>query len=841
LAHEPSPEFLQRLKAIVAQSPGLEPAAPRGEEAPAATIDPFATASLESPGTTSPPAPLPDWPVISGYEILSELGKGGMGVVYKARHLKLNRVVALKMVLAGPQATPQDLARFRTEAEAVARLQHAHIVQIYEVGELGGLPYFSLEFVAGGSLARRLQGNPQPPRAAAEMVAQLADGVQAAHSCGIIHRDLKPHNVLVTVDGTPKITDFGLAKKLDDDTGQTVSGAIMGTPSYMAPEQAAGRTKEIGPAADVYALGAILYELLVGRPPFKGASMYDTLQQVRTDEPVSPSRLQPKVPRDLETICLKCLRKEPTQRYAIASELAADLRRYLAHEPIRARPVGNTERVWRWCRRNPKLAGMTFAIAVLLVTVAVVSTVASFRLNAANEREHANRIRAEENLDVARAAVAYFTQLSEDPQLRKHGLEGLRKEMWTQARDFYGRLAQQQADDPRVEADRGRAFLQMGRMMILLGSTRDAIGAFQQAQEIFARVSGSNPGDPIHGDGLAQGLLEEGNLLQLANRLEEAQRVLDRALAVRKNLADQHPDVFAHQEGLARAYFQLGRLHQVRNQSEAARVVYEEALGRFDRLAESRRVPKSQALVAQTHMNLGTVYAKLSVTSNLQAPVNRGLAEKHYADARSLLEQMDTKDPEYQNLLAEVYHLLGRMYRDSNQPEKAIPPFEAGLSILNELTQKHEKVPEYQYRLAAMYHALGLAQVSLRQYDRAQTSYENAARVVRPLANEYDMEHYREELGTVAFDRACLDGLRARETQQDATLTPAEQAKRVDGLARDASDNLRESWAVWLKAFPAARAVLQDTDLDALRKHPDFKKLLAGFETELRESKLPAP
>ncbi len=323
-------------------------------------------------------------PNLPGYEILEVIGRGGMGVVYKALHTRLDRLVALKMVLAGAHASPEELARFSIESQAVAQLQHPGIVQIYEVGEHDGLPYFSLEFVSGGSLAHKIGGKPQPTREAAGMVHELALAVREAHRRNIIHRDLKPANVLLTPDGRPKITDFGLAKRLDSDSEQTHTGAIMGSPSYMAPEQAWGQTHEIGPRTDVYALGAILYEMLVGRPPFQGASPIETIELVRTEEPVPPTRLQPKIPVDLETICLKCLQKDPARRYSDANSLAEDLQRFLEDRPILARPVGTAERLARWCRRNPKVARLTATVAGLLVLVAAVMTYAAVSLNRAN-------------------------------------------------------------------------------------------------------------------------------------------------------------------------------------------------------------------------------------------------------------------------------------------------------------------------------------------------------------------------------------------------------------------------------------------------------------------------
>jgi WD40 repeat protein len=308
-----------------------------------------------------------DSPAVPGYDILGVLGRGGMGVVYKAWQTNLKRVVALKMILAGSHAGDQELARFRLEAEAVARLQHPNIVQIYEIGESGNLPYFSLEFVNGGSLARELAGTPIKARRAAELVETLARAMHHAHRRDLVHRDLKPGNVLLTRAGVPKITDFGLAKQLEPDGEHlTQSGAVMGTPSYMAPEQAEGKIKKIGPAADVYALGAILYECLTGRPPFKAATTMDTLLQVISEEPVPPRRLQSKIPRDLETVCLKCLEKAPRNRYPSAKALAEDLRRFLDDEPIRARRIGGVGRVWKWWKQHPVFAVLLGAM--ILVT-----------------------------------------------------------------------------------------------------------------------------------------------------------------------------------------------------------------------------------------------------------------------------------------------------------------------------------------------------------------------------------------------------------------------------------------------------------------------------------------
>jgi eukaryotic-like serine/threonine-protein kinase len=311
------------------------------------------------------------------YELLEEIARGGMGVVFKARQATLNRIVAVKMILTGVLASPADVERFHAEAEAAANLDHPGIVPIFEVGEHNGQHYFSMGYVEGRSLAARVPDGPLPAREGAQVMRVVCDAVQYAHERQIIHRDLKPANILIDRDGRPRITDFGLAKHQQDDSGRTATGQVLGTPAYMPPEQAAGKLELIGPTADVYALGAILYTLLTGRPPFQSASSVDTLRQVLEKEPLAPSELTAGVPRDLETIVLKCLQKSISQRYPTARELADDLQRFLDGRPILARPVGRLERGWRWCRRNPLLAAMSSAVVLLLATVAIISTAAA--------------------------------------------------------------------------------------------------------------------------------------------------------------------------------------------------------------------------------------------------------------------------------------------------------------------------------------------------------------------------------------------------------------------------------------------------------------------------------
>jgi tetratricopeptide (TPR) repeat protein len=407
------------------------PGEPVGEAGPG-SVDPLATRKT----APSMPAAIPfagadalarsGWPSVPGYEIVGELGQGAMGVVYQARQTRLNRTVALKMILAGPHAREQHIARFHAEAEAVARLSHPNIVPIFEIGEHGGLPFFSMEYCPGGSLEKKLGGNPLPPGEAATLLRLVAGAVHAAHQANVIHRDLKPHNVLLSADGTPKVTDFGLAKRLDQ-VGQTQSGAVMGTPSYMAPEQATGSMSEIGPATDVYALGAVLYELLTGHPPFQGATVLQILEQVCSSEPLPPRQLQPGVPRDLETICLKCLHKDRRRRYASAAELADDLGRFGAGEPIRARPVSAWERGLKWARRRPAQALAAVALILLLASGLGGLALHAQSKGALAKAESARRSEAETRAEALRArAEALRARLQRGERGQQDAEEGLR-------------------------------------------------------------------------------------------------------------------------------------------------------------------------------------------------------------------------------------------------------------------------------------------------------------------------------------------------------------------------------------------------------------------------------
>jgi tetratricopeptide (TPR) repeat protein/tRNA A-37 threonylcarbamoyl transferase component Bud32 len=450
----------------------------------------------QSGPSTPAPRPGPDrsqasQPEIPGYEILGKLGAGGMGVVYKARQRGLNRLVALKMIIGGTQARVDHLARFRIEAEAVARLRHPNILQIYDIGEVDGLPFVALELLEGGDLDDRLEGTPQPGRSGSELVATLARAVHAAHQAGIIHRDLKPANILFTADGLPKITDFGLAKRLESDSRQTETGQIMGTPSYMAPEQARGHTKDVGPAADTYALGAILYQVLTGRPPFMGETPLETVRQVTDDEPVPPSRLVPRVPRDLETICLKCLQKEPKKRYESAQDLADDLDRYRSGNPIQARRTPVWERGWKWSKRRPGQA-TAVAGALLLFIGLIVGSVAyldwknnqvvQLQILGVNLVGQADRANDRDELEQVEFKMSrYLKDVQDEPKLERIALHV--GERHNRVLDQLRVLQERAAQAARAQAARERDLQDRGRFQTFLELREDA--------QLYAAVTGA--------------------------------------------------------------------------------------------------------------------------------------------------------------------------------------------------------------------------------------------------------------------------------------------------------------------------------------------------------------
>jgi serine/threonine-protein kinase len=487
------------------------------------------------------------------YDVLSVLAQGGMGVVYKARQKNPRRLVALKMIRTGPGAAPADVQRFRNETEVIASLDHPHIIPIYEVGEHEGCLYFSMKLLEGGPLTAQVARFTGDMRAAARLLIAVARAVHHAHQRGILHRDLKPSNILLDAEGRPHVTDFGLAKRVEADSGLTHSGAVVGTPSYMAPEQAAGQKGQITTATDVYGLGAVLYALLTGRPPFQGCSVLETLEQVKQREPDNPSRSNPAIDRDLQTICLKCLQKEPARRYASAEALAGDLDCWLARKPIQARAIGRVARLWRWCRRNPVGAALvgTAALAVIVLAVSTVliwrekeRTQAALTESQTNyKRAEAQRQRAETNFREAYWAVeGLLRPYDMDPSLRRLTLPELRHFQTETALLFLARFREDPSEEPDRRLQKGAAYVHTGRVYQVLGDRGKAQEAFLQAIAVFDRLVQEFPGNPTYRNEHATALSILADDLYESGRTADGHEYARQAASVLREAIRRHPE-----------------------------------------------------------------------------------------------------------------------------------------------------------------------------------------------------------------------------------------------------------------------------------------------------------
>jgi tetratricopeptide (TPR) repeat protein len=721
---------------------GLQPStAPTDHHAPAtgdggtiAQAAPSAAALVGAPSVIRVP----------GYEILGELGRGGMGVVYKARQLGLNRLVAIKMILSGDYAAAGDLARFRLEAEAVAKLQHPNIVQVYAIDEVDGKPYFCLEFVNGGPLQKKLAGNPQPPRQAAHLVEKLAEAMEYAHCRHIIHRDLKPANVLLTETGVPKVADFGLAKRLDEQDSQTQTGSILGTPSYMAPEQAHGQTRDVGPGADIYSLGAILYEALVGRPPFKGETVLDTLELVRSQEPVSPSRLQPKIPRDLETICLKCLQKDPKNRYLSSGALAEDLRRFRKGEPIFARPTPAWERAWKWARRRPLAAALVGVSVLFALSLAVGGVVfGEYQRARANEedrlmgianvehqRAELNFQRAEQNFESARSAVdEMLTSVGQQRLAYEPRMEKVRRDLLTKALHFQERFLKEKSDDPEIRDETGRAYARVGDIQEMLGEHEAAEQSYDAGRTFLAELNAEFPTNARYSQDLATCVNNLGQLLKSAGRTPEAEQALREALGLRQKLTDEQHDEEDRRE-LATVADNLGVLLLGEGRYAEANSLLQQSVGLLEELAGASTEPAYQQNLARGRNNLGVLLAAVGRPDEAEQTFRQAL------DVLFGLAKQYPNVPDYRQELAVSYNHLGNLWRDTN-PAKSESFYLQSLGLRDRLVADFPTTPVYRQEQAASYHSLGFVRQAAGRAEEAEKAYGQALTIEEKLAADY--------------------------------------------------------------------------------------------------------
>ena len=716
-----------------------------------------------------------------------------MGVVYKAKQLQANRIVALKMILSGQLAGAEEVARFKAEAEAVARLDHANIVPIFEVGEYEDRHFFSMAFVDGVSLKERMRDRRFKPREAADLIRTLAAAVHYAHGQGIVHRDLKPANILLDRKGHARITDFGLSKMQDDTDDLTGTGQLLGTPAYMSPEQATGTSSEIGPLSDVYALGAILYEMLCNRAPFREDSILDTLEQVRTAEPSPPRSFVPNLDRDIETICLKCLSKSPQSRYSSAIELADDLGKYLRNEPIKARRIHVGQKLLRWCQRKPVVAGL--ALTSILLCIVLVPLAAYFAQTSRSKAAVADLAteQAKQNLllasNAANRLVEQAQMLSDIPKTETH-----RQDLLKQASDFYDDFLRQQPQNPRLRQQAAVVHRSMGDMYRLLGEFTAASNAYGSSVRQLQKLADEFPEEPEHRRQLATSQIWLAVLLN-PKELDQSLESLNEAVSIYQRLTEQIGDDSRDIQGLAQAHYNRGMVHSGMGQPQRAEEDYETATDLLDQL--QNQFPESfdetcRRAFARTLNNFGNFLKKNerlnegSVRSQraielLQTSYNQGTLDREGKEELAI----------YQNNYANALMAQKKSDLASQQNQKSI-------ELLEQLVEDFPRYPRLRNELANTYNSRGALQGRARKLEEAQESFEAAENTFAQLMEDYPEDIvYANRRGSaiyniavidymqLSYDRAAVGLHQAMKLHQQAVDTNNRDEKLASDLAND--------------------------------------------------------
>lgn len=743
----------------------IETVVPAEPGDPSATMDENRDAeTIITPTETAGSTRLPGGPVIGSgqtfgdYELISPLGQGGMGVVYKARQKAANRMVALKIIRPDRMSSMTEfsqrrmLERFRAEAHAAARLQHDHLVTVYDVGEIEGCPYFSMQYVEGGSLSDLITDRSLDSREAAAFLEPVCRAVHAAHQQNILHRDIKPANILIE-DGTqrPRIADFGLAKLQDEDQELTRSGEAMGTPSYMPPEQF-GDAASATVRSDVYSLGATLYHLLSGRPPFKAATSMATMRQVLNVEPVALRELNPEVDLDLETICMKCLEKEPERRFQTAQDVADELHRYLGGQPILSRPLSRPERFWRWCRRNPMVSSLSGLAATSLIVAVVSFAVAYFETDAARRQVEASlsetakaQALSEASFQDALAAVNdFFTHVSEDRLLNEPGTEELRHELLDLARDYYQRFLSRRSDDPTVRDEVALSHFRVGLIVEELDSPQAAIPSYEKARDLQrALLDDLVDRDSMAAKATKRALSRTINALARvatnSGDLEEAETLFDETRRLRQELVDSTSDPaerFEFDRLLANADMNLGLLARRRSNPELAMKLYQQAQARRQATLPVRpKAPQLRRDLAKGWYNL----ANLAVDQNDAQAVSSNI-EQAIAQLEELLSETpdDLRD---RYLLALCYRLKADLNAalipvDSGRLVESLDAYTRAQLAMQDLAGRSPAVHRYRVELGQLLMNIGQLEAQQQHYEQAEVALRKAETVFSNLVQE---------------------------------------------------------------------------------------------------------
>ncbi|KAA1260442.1 Serine/threonine-protein kinase PrkC [Rubripirellula obstinata] len=715
---------------------------------------------------------------IEGYEIIDEIARGGMGIVYKARQIDANRVVALKMILSGTLAGESEVARFKIEAESAASLNHPGIVPIYDVGESQGMHYFSMGFIDGPSLKGYQKNHSPGPKRAAEIVKAVADAISHAHSKGIIHRDLKPANILIDEDGNPRVTDFGLSKILEGQTDLTGTGQLLGTPAYMSPEQAAGQTSKVGPLSDVYSLGAMLYELVSGRTPFESESIIGMLEQVCSKNPDSLRSLSPTADTDIESICMKCLEKEPAHRYQSAAALADDLGRYLDGSPIIARRTPRTQKLIRWCRRKPLIAGLA---ACSLVTFLIFgSTTAYFAVSSSANNSIAivEREKNDTNFAIAQNAV---DQMVDQARLLEDipRTETQRKEFLVNATDFYEGFLEQRPDDPELQHQAAVLHRSMGDIFRLLGEVDPAHQAYDQSIKLLRQLVMSQPDDVRHKEQLRESHLWLSVLLKPVE-VESAIGAIDRAFNIQNALSKSAPGQTNNQYGLARVLYNRGLLLSERGDVESAEKDYQRAERGFKNVLldlDAAKQRECRLYLSHTLNNFGML---LKMTQRCEE------AKVKVQNAIELLADISESRKERREL-AIYFNNLSNIYASTGEVDEAITINQESIDLLERLVQDYPRYPDLKNSLANALNSHGSLAGRGGQLPKAAEFFGKAEVVFQQLLDDYPGNViYSNRLGNSKYNHAVVSYMQATH---DAAITQLNEALTLHRYAFDSNPN----------------------------------------------------
>lgn len=697
-------------------------------------------------------------PVIPGYEVLDRLGQGGMGRVFKARHLGLQRLDAIKMVAIG--AHSGMIARFVEEARAVARLKHQNIAQVYDSGEVDGSPYFAMELFEAGTLAQKLAGQPQEAKWSARLIMTLAEAMEYCHQQGIIHRDLKPSNILISVETTvlsaekntskdkvtsdvvPKIADFGLVKQMGGDSQQTQTGDIIGTPSYMAPEQASGMVKHVGPGSDIYALGAILYECLTGRPPFKTPDGMQTLLLVISSDPVPASQLVPKLPRDLNTICMKCLEKQPGRRYLTAQALADDLKRFLEGESIAARPVGRLEKTWKWCKRRPAWA----ALIVLGLVSLVGFGVGYIRLSEAYSEMNVAKNESDSHLLAARKVLDRMTQrYAEDLAPIPH-TEEIRQQGLQEARALYEQLVAIRPRDLASRLNYVESCLRLAQIERILNQFDRADAAYQKAFNTLDDVIRESKSDEHYAKYLNV-MVQRANMERERKQLDRCQEFMNQAEPLAEKLGKLDKPSISMLNALSDYYSAMGQSSRVLQKFAVAETHYRKALQCMKQVMLLEGLDGTRReLLALAHNNLGTILL-------VQKKYDEASSEFDLALGAMPLE----RHPRIESSLAMMYANQAIVADDFKQWKESRAAYDRAAGIFKKLMADFPMIPDYRFRWARVKLNL-IRSIMEREYQETPAMIAEVEPVLDQLVKDYPQQPlYRDQLKMLKTCKETLE------------------------------------------------------------------------------------